>query len=299
MGQIERAGWMDVSNTVDVTSSREVCAVVRKLMHRNYPHVDWAVLDRLFTDFQCLYEGRYPGYRACDIRYHNTQHVLDVTLAMARLLDGHSRQHAREEILAPELALAGIVTALFHDSGYIRRIGEDQYHNGAVYTRIHVSRGAHFLVEYLPQVGLEQLTAICTKIIHFTGYEQDPQDLVVSSESERVLGFLLGTADLIAQMADIDYARKCREDLYEEFVAAGLASPSGEEDCDGAIYRSADQLIQRTPAFIRNSIRVRLNGYFKGVHRYAAEHFDGRHLYMDAIEENCRSLEAMLADSTG
>lgn len=299
MGQVERPGWMDVSNTVDVTSPREVYAVVGKLMHRNYPDFDWSVLERLFTDFQRLYDGRYPGYRACDIRYHNSQHVLDVTLAMARLLDGHSRRHATGHVLDAELAVAGIVTALFHDSGYIRRTQEDQHRNGAVYTRIHVSRGARFLAEYLPQVGLDHLTAICTRIIHFTGYEQDPEDLVVASESERVLGFLLGTADLIAQMADIDYARKCREDLYEEFVAAGLASAGGEESCDGAIYRSADQLMRMTPAFIRNSIRVRLNGYFKGVHRYAAAHFGGRHLYMDAIEENCRSLEATLADSAG
>ena len=71
---------------------------------------------------------------------------------------------------------------------------------------------------YLPRETLEiisettrlPLAEICTRVVHFTGYEMDPADIEVANSRERRLGELLGTADLIAQMADVDYARKCR-----------------------------------------------------------------------------------------
>jgi hypothetical protein len=95
-------------------------------------------------------------------------------------------------------------------------------------------------------------------------------------------------------MADAAYAQKCRDYLYEEFSVGGMA---GTDRAGGAgvLFRSPEQLLQQTPHFMRTAITVRLDGHFNGVHRYAAEHFDGRHLYMDAIQENCRRLEADLA----
>ncbi len=295
MGQIPRDTRMDVSNTVDVTDLVAVSRAVRGILSARYPDEDFAVLDRLFTDFGRLYAGEFPGYHACDIQYHNSQHVLDVTLAMARLLDGHASCHADGECLERDLVLAGIATALFHDAGYIRRTRDTRNKSGAAYTRVHVGRGARFLADYLPQAGLGHLSPTCTRIIHFTGYERDPLDLDVVGDKEYLLGTLLGTADLIAQMADIDYVRKCREHLYEEFVIGGMAGDAGTHSVTGTIYRSPEQLLRMTPAFIRATIEERLDGQFRGVHRYAAEHFGGRHLYMDAIRENCRSLEAMLA----
>ncbi|MAT93835.1 MAG: hypothetical protein CME59_14685 [Halioglobus sp.] len=295
MGQIQRAGHMDVSNTVDVSSASAVCGAVRSILQEHFRAFDFAVLEVLFRDLQRLYEGDYPGFRACDIQYHNLQHVLDVTLAMGRLLDGCLRNPEQEVRLSSELALAGIATALFHDSGYIRRTRDTRHSNGAAYTRVHVSRGARFLASYLPEVGLQDIVGTCTRIIYFTGYDRDPQSIEVHGRAEYLLGTLLGTADLIAQLADIDYAAKCREYLYEEFVAGGLAGEQGEQSHMGTIYRSREQLLSMTPAFIRTTMEVRLGEQFDGVHRYAAEHFGGRHLYMDAIVENCRNLEAMLA----
>jgi hypothetical protein len=171
--------------------------------------------------------------------------------------------------------------------------------NGAAYTRIHVSRGIRFVSDYFPEVGLQYMVAPCTRILHFTGYEVDPRDLTVASEQEHLLGKLLGTADLIAQMADVAYAQKCRDYLFEEFAAGGLAGEKIRGSYKGAIYHSPEQLLRQTPAFMRTAIDVRLDGHFDSVHRYAADHFDGRHLYMEAIENNCSSLEALLANSGG
>ena len=49
---------------------------------------------------------------------------------------------------------------------------------------------------------------------------------------DRKLGHLLGTADLIAQMADRCYLEKCRDRLYPEFVLGGIAAATGT---DGAL----------------------------------------------------------------
>jgi hypothetical protein len=269
--------------------------VVGGLLLGIFPDFELGILQRLFTDFEALYAGRLPGYRACDIRYHNAQHVLDVTLAMARLLDGLHRSAELAEPLHGDDLLVGIIAALFHDSGYIRSVHDTRQVSGAAYTRVHVSRGARLLRDYLPQAGLERCTAACSRIIHFTGYEMDPQDVPVANEKEQLLGHLLGTADLIAQMADIDYINKCRDHLYAEFVAGGIALAPGMAEGDDVMYQSPEHLLHLTPHFIEDAVELRLNGHFAGVHRYAAGHFGGRDLYMEAIEENRVSLLAMLS----
>jgi hypothetical protein len=295
MGQAQRAGHMDVSNTVDVSNPVEVADSVRCMLENRYEGFDFSPIDVLARDFSRLYRGSFPGFRACDIKYHDIQHVLDVTLAMARLLDGHDSSHDRAERLGPELALAGIAAALFHDSGYIRRTRDSRNKNGAAYTRVHVSRGARFMADYLPSVGLQHCVGVCTRIVHFTGYEVDPRYIEVDDERERRLGVLLGTADLIAQMADVDYVRKCRDHLYEEFEAGGLAGEFGLHGHTGIVYLSPEHLLETTPNFMRKAIDERLNDHFESAHRYAAEHFGGRNLYMDAIRANCVDLEAVLA----
>ncbi len=293
--QPDRPAHMDVSNTVDVSDHGSVETVVRGILESRYPGFDFSPLEVLFRDFAALYAGEFPGFRACDIKYHDAQHVLDVTLAMARLLDGHEHQPEEAGALGPELALAGVAAALFHDSGYIRRTRDTRNSNGAAYTRVHVSRSERFMSEYLPAVGLQHMTGTCRRIVHFTGYERDTRGLAVADEREQRLGTLLGTADLIAQMADVNYVTKCRDHLYEEFEIGGMAGEGARAHHMGKVYRSPAHLLESTPGFIRDAIELRLEGEFDGVHRCAATHFGGRHLYMDAIFENCRRLQQLLA----
>jgi hypothetical protein len=297
MGQIERAPHMDVSNTVDVTDTRAVHEAVVRILGCCYESSEISPLAQLFNDFERLYTGRYPGFRACDIRYHNLQHVLDVTLAMARLLEGRAREHSASHQLSVSLMQAGMAAALFHDSGYIRRNNDRRHSNGAAYTRVHVVRSARFLSEYLPSVGLRALAGSSVRVVHFTSYAANPLKLKVESELERALGNMLGTADLMAQMADVEYLRKCRDYLYEEFVAGGMAGVNGVHSNTGTIYRSPEQLLQMTPAFIRETVDNRLEDQFERAHLYAQQHFGGQHLYMEAIQANCRQLEALLSSS--
>ncbi|MEH6582804.1 MAG: hypothetical protein V7754_12765 [Halioglobus sp.] len=292
-----RASHMDVSNTVDVTAPEEVGRELRSLLNRRYPDYDYSVIDILIDDFARLYRGQYPGFRACDLKYHDMQHVLDVTLAMARLMEGHEMSHPAEEKLGPERQLIGLTCALFHDSGYIRRDRDTRNSNGAAYTRTHVSRSARFMSEYLPTVGLGHIALDCQRLVHFTGYEVEPDSIVVDSAQERILGNLLGTADLIAQMADSNYLQKCHDYLYHELEAGGMAGENGERSSTGVVYQSPRHLLESTPNFIREAIYVRLDGYFKGVYQYAAKYFGGPNLYMAAIAENSHKLEGLLGHS--
>lgn len=295
MNLAARASHMDVSNAVDVTDPAAVGQVVRDLLGARYPEIDLGLIDTLIIDFARLYRGQFPGFRACDLNYHDLQHVLDVTLAMARLMEGYEMSHAPDQQLGPQMALIGIACALFHDSGYIRRTRDTRHRNGAAYTRTHVSRGARFLAEYLPTVGLGHIVPVCQRLVHFTGYELNPQEIESDSRQERLLGTLLGTADLIAQMADVEYLRKCHDYLYEEFEAGGMAGGNGDYSNTGIIYQSPQHLLESTPNFIREAITVRLDGYFDGVYRYAGTYFGGPNLYMTAIAENGAKLQEQLA----
>ena len=290
-----RARDMDVTNTIRVTDPDAVREAILRTLGKHYSSEDMHSLPRLIADFARLYRGEYPGYHACDVDYHDLQHVLDVTLAMARLIDGYQVCHGKEAPISAVGMVAGIATALFHDSGYIRRVNDTRHSNGAEYTRIHVSRSSRFMGEYLPTIGLDEIVPTCQRIVHFTGYEVNPADISVPNDEERVLGWLLGTADLIAQMADVAYLEKCRDALYPEFVEGGMAGREGTHTKTGVIYRSPAHLMQSTPSFIRSAIQVRLDGYFRAYYSYAAHHFGGPNLYMEAIEENCSRLEQLLA----
>ena len=297
MLQKTRFRHTDVSNSVDVTDPDAVAAAIVDILGRHYPKRSLAPVPKMVTDFARLYRGEYPGYMACDVGYHNIQHVLDVTLAMARLIDGYLIRHSDKKPLSVKLVVAGIGCALFHDSGYIRLRGDSRHLNGAAYTRVHVSRSARFMTAYYPTIGLDYAVPICQRIVHFTGYEVNPADIDVPDDNERVVGWLLGTADLIAQMADVAYLEKCRDKLYPEFVGGGMAGEKGNYTKTGIIYKSPAHLMQSTPNFVRSAIQVRLDGYFHAYYRYAADHFGGPNLYMDAIEDNCARLEYLLAQN--
>lgn len=285
----------DVSGYVDVTDPQSVCDEVLSIFSQRYGAADFSILQRVYSDFMALYRGELEGFLACDTSYHDIQHVLDVSLAMARLIDGHEQNQPPAQQLGPELAALGMIVALFHDSGYIRRQGETHIRNGAEYTKIHVSRSERFLKEYLPSIGWGAQAQLAGKLVHFTGYEFKLEDIPLDSEKLRILGGLVGTADVIAQMADPAYLEKCRDRLYPEFELGGIAREVLPDGSEQVVYASPEDLLLKTPAFIKQTITDRLDGQFGGLYRHVEAHFGGKNLYMDALEKNCRHLERLIA----
>ena len=126
---IDRRSDYDVTNSVRTTDVSAVAAEVRNIYVDLFSKSGVGGLTQPFHDFEALYSGEFPGYRACDTGYHDVQHVLDVTLAMARLLDGYKQ--AGSEPLNERLFRLGVVLALYHDCGYIRRRNDTRHKNGA------------------------------------------------------------------------------------------------------------------------------------------------------------------------
>src|ERR1035437_542987 len=151
-----RGNDYDVSARFNTTDPQVVNDEIDRIYLELYPAAPTRQLDHAFRDLTRLYRGEFPGYHPCDTAYHDVQHVLDVTLAMARLIDGYERTLIGTDPLGQNLFQLGVITALFHDVGYIRRKSETQTQNGAEFTQIHVSRGAQFLKDYLPSLGMAE-----------------------------------------------------------------------------------------------------------------------------------------------
>ena len=282
----------DVTDRVNTTEPASVNGEVNRIFLELYPNASTHVLNRCFRDLTRLQRGEYPGYHACDTSYHNLQHSLDVTLAMARLMDGYERTQDRSGELGVRLFRFGIVTALFHDIGYLRKVNDTRHKNGAEYTLKHVTRGAKFLEDYMNRIGMAELAPIASKIIHFTGYEKPIAKIDVPNLSFRLLGNMLGTADIIAQMADRCYLEKCRDRLYPEFVEGGLAARDESDRRSSVMFRSVGDLMVKTPHFYKTAT-VRLNDHLGSAHGYAGKHFGGQNLYFDEIEKNMQYATAV------
>ena len=133
---------LDVAKAVRTTDADAVNAEVDRIFLDLYPDARTDVLDKAFRDATAMYRGDFPGFHACDTAYHDIQHVLEVTLAMARLLDGYERSRIGVEPINESVFRVGVLTALFHDIGYLRQAQDKPVPNGAAFTMIHVSRGA-------------------------------------------------------------------------------------------------------------------------------------------------------------
>ena len=284
----------DVTNTVQVSSVASVRRAVEEIYSQNWPTGQIDRVSAAFGDFERLFTGQFPGYFGCDTVYHDLQHSLDDTLAMARLLSGYDRSHAAEQRLGPERAAMGLVVALFHDAGYIRQTDDTQHRNGAEFTRTHVGRSARFLARYLPTIGMAEWVPVAAQIVHFTGYELPFDQIRLDDARDRKVGHLLGTADMIAQMSDRCYLEKCRDRLYPEFVLGGVALSSSEEGGLKVLYGSGLDILRQTPEFVAETMRTRLDGEFGGAYRYVEAFFDGRNPYMEAIDRNLEYLKQVL-----
>lgn len=285
----------DVTNTVRVSSVDEVRAACQDLFQLAWPVAGFDPLWLAFHDFRRLFRGQAEGYVGCDTLYHDQQHSLDVTLAMARLLAGYEQTAPEPDRLGHERAVVGLICALFHDSGYIRRVGE-RHRNGAEVTPRHISRSAEFLTGYLPRIGLAHWVPVAQKVVHFTGYEIALDDIELDDPRDSTVGHLLGTADMLAQMADRCYLEKCRDRLYGEFVLAGIAVEQKSPKERIVRYSSGTDLLRQTPGFWEHSARSRLEKSFNRAYRNVEPLFGGQNPYLLAIEQNLKHLERLLAE---
>lgn len=296
----------DVTNTIRTTDLRQVAGEALRVYRGLYDGTPSGAgrapadaIEHAFEDLGRLYSGEHPDYEPCDTAYHDIQHVLDVTLAMVRLMDGYerSRDATRSRVGgSPALPAAcfalGVVTALYHDFGYLRRRRDRRHRYGAEYTLTHVTRGSRHLHRYLPRIGLKRYALAGAILVHYTGYERRAETIPLNDTLLRRVGHMLGTADIIAQMADRCYLEKCRDRLYPEFVLGGLTKrklPGGRTQ---VLFTSGNDLVRKTPGFYMNAAK-RLDLQLARAYEYAERHFKGQNLYLEEMQKNVRYARAV------
>jgi len=293
----ERRSDYDVTNTVKVSSVQSVCAAVRHLFESQFPAASFDSVWMAFLDFERLFTGNDPDFHAVDTSYHDIQHTLDVTLALARLIVGHERSVDERDRLGLDRAKFAVVTALFHDAGYLRHRERDRDAvNGAVFTTTHVARSGAYLEQYLPSIGLGSFVDVVSRVAHFTGYEMPIDEIELEDPRDTTAGHLIGTADLLVQMADRCYLEKCRDRLYPEFVL-GEVAVNTEATGSHALYQSGRDLLQKTIDFYHSSAQARLETTFDRAYRFMEAVFEkNQNPYLSFVKKNMVFLEKVKID---
>ena len=241
------------------------------------------------------FTGGYHDYQAVDARYHDFEHTLQGTLCMARLLRARHRANAQPPI-AERMFQLGIIAILMHDTGYLKRRG-DIAGTGAKYTVTHVDRSADFAAALLAEKNFppQDIKAV-QNMIHCTGVDAALSVIPFQSEIEKVVGFALGTSDLLGQMAAEDYVEKLPV-LYAEFAEAKQFSHDKPNFV--SMFSSAADLMQKTPAFWEKYVQLKLDRDFGGLHRFLSDPYpDGPNYYLLRIEANIKKLRERLAETT-
>ena len=191
-------------------------SLVREIAKNQYGGAS-PLLIGILSDVIALYQGKWGAYQACITGYHNLGHALDVALLTARMTAGWNKANNNERPpLDEELFLAGVAAALFHDAGYIKEQGDNDG-KGGKYSFDHEERSMAMARQYLldknwPTRSIE----LVPKIISATKFHVPIEmEGLFSTADEEVVGRMMASADLVAQMSDVNYIERIK-DLYTE-----------------------------------------------------------------------------------
>lgn len=275
------------STLIDASKPRIMLSEARRFFKLHHPEADFKRVEKVFLIAKRLYDGRFPGYLACAVQYHDFAHSIAVFAAASRLLDGCELSGLS---LGPELGLELLIAALLHDAGYIREEGDDSG-TGAQYTQVHVDRSAAFVRREASALGLSDASAArASRMILATDLARPWDGLPFEDDGERLGAEILAAADLIGQMADRAYLEKLLF-LYYEFREAGIGG-----------YDSAFDILKKTAGFYE-STKARLDGPLGRVSGRSLEHFAARYglpkdLYREAIIRQMTYLDGIIADDS-
>lgn len=278
----------DPTGEVDLENPHAVATAIKSILDRLHGDAyDSALLAQGIDALVQAYRGAYPGLLRCDTLYHDLRHVLETGLTMARLLDADARAPASADGagIDGEHALLGVLLALFHDVGLLRRGSEAQVW-GATFTPIHEERGVEFLRQYLPQTTLASLSEKAGLIMPTKLIFRIPDDW---SALDRKLASMIASADLLSQLADCCYLEKCWHFLFLEFTAFGIAGTPG------SVYPDRETLMEKSSGFYSNVVITRLEQEFRGICHLMDTYSCGSNPYQEAIDCNFGFLEKIVA----
>jgi hypothetical protein len=274
---------VQLSRLVDMENPQAVLNEVENIASTLFTDFDFETLDAVFTDIVRLFAGEYSGYSRCQTQYHDLKHTTDTFLAMARLIHGAV---LKGENLTREHVILGLVCSLMHDTGYIRSLDE----HGITNTRealTDIRRSIAFMDRYRSDHSLSsEIFNHSSLILACTDLSVDIAEIHFPSREIELLAKLLGSADLLGQMADRTYLEKLLF-LFYEFRDGGVMGYDSELD-----------LLKKTRDFYA-MIRQRINKDLSGVNEYMRHHFKARwdldrDLYIEAVENHISYLKFIL-----
>jgi len=271
---------------VDISDPIVVLREIEQIIISMFSDYDFSGLEVLYRDIIHLFKGDYPGYRASNTKYHDLEHTSAVALAVARLMHGC---HLDGMVLDRHNVLLAVGAALFHDVGLIQT-ENDKVGSGAKYTVGHEQRSIAFMQRYLSEKNVpDESVEGCSHMIMCTILNLPVSEIPFRSEGTRILGRVVGAADLLAQIADRYYLEKLLL-LYKEFEEAGIPGFNTEFD-----------LLRKTEAFYKNVAQIRLSQDLDGVSSHMLSHFKTRwnldkDVYKESIDHNIAYLTSILGE---
>ncbi|MBW1764158.1 MAG: hypothetical protein JRJ23_05360 [Deltaproteobacteria bacterium] len=276
-----------LNELTDTNSPAETLAEIKNILLLIDPYLDPSPIEKIFEDIIRLFNGEFPGYKASNTKYHNLEHTCSATLASARLIHG---LHIQGQVFSPRLVQLCLIGTLFHDTGLIQ-IEEEVEGTGAQHTIGHEDRSLALMGKYLAENGYSQEDIRdCGHIIKCSELSFPLEEIPFNSEEVRTMGKVLGTADLVAQMADRNYQEKLPQ-LFLEYQEAGMEG-----------FETPLELFSKTEEFHRKVARKRLTGVLEGVSSAALYHFRERwnidkNLYEESIKYNIRRMKETVRES--
>jgi len=274
-----------LAELVKTSDPLSVLAEIKYILREISPEGDFKAVDSAFGDMRRLLDGAYPGYQKCNTQYHDVKHTTDVCLAFVRLIHG---AFVEGQKYTDHVLVVGLIAAVFHDAGYVQDI-EDREGTGAKYTVHHVQRSVEFVEKYFNDKGFtDHDFGIARAILQCTGLTIDIDGIEFESGEIELLGKMLGSADLLGQMADRYYLEKLLF-LFHEFREANIGG-----------YESEFDLLRKTIGFYEMTER-RLANEFDSVDRFMRSHFRERwntdeDLYNLAVHRNIDYLHTIIED---
>jgi hypothetical protein len=269
---------------IDFNNPHEILNEIKTIVALIVTDFDYSMLEVIYGDVESIFSGEYPGYQASNTKYHDLEHTNSVMLAAARLMHGY---FLKNNSFSAKNVLLGLIASLFHDIGFIQS-EYDQKGSGAKYTIGHEQRSINFMKKYLAEKSFSAgEMEDCSHIIMCTILNLELDQILFRSDEIKMLGKIIGSADLLAQMADRAYLEKLFL-LFKEFEEAGLPG-----------YGSEFELLQKTEDFYKQVAKKRLTRQFDGIFNYMRLHFNDRwdideDLYEKSIVTNIKYLKTIV-----
>ena len=272
---------------IDTASPAETLAEIKNILLLIDPSPDPSSIEMVYEDIVHLFNGEFPGYKASNTKYHNLEHTCSSTLASARLIHG---LHVQGQVFTARLVELCLIGTLFHDTGLIQT-DEETEGTGAQHTVGHENRSIALMEKYLTDKGFpKEDIRDCAHIIKCTELFYPMDEIPFDCQEVWTMGKIVGTADLVAQMADKNYQEKLPL-LFMEFQEAGVEG-----------FETPLELFSKTEEFYRKVARKRMRNELEGISAAALYHFRERwkidkNLYEESIKHNIRRMKDTVTES--